>query len=223
MYNALRGGRIERVYRLPHQYRPRWNIDGAILDHFISPSVLSSRARNSVARIYIPIDFRPHVETALSKKDRMRANKRRINIRSRSLLGTRREIGHPSWRRPRIRRRRNFLRLKLTVSFEIVQIFNSSSFRGADASFSMNEFRLENAQSRNKHLKPSLETFLALVFSFEPCLSRFPNEICVWLVQIHPRVYSLDSRVKIAEDGETTATTSRTTSSDSESTVSKMV
>lgn len=92
MYNALRGGRIERVYRLPHQYRPRWNIDGAILDHFISPSVLSSRARNSVARIYIPIDFRPHVETALSKKDRMRANKRRINIRSRSLLGTRREI-----------------------------------------------------------------------------------------------------------------------------------
>lgn len=93
MYNALRGGRIERVYRLPHQYRPRWNIDGAILDHFISPSVLSSRGRNSVARIYIPIDFfRPHVETALSKKDRMRANKRRINIRSRSLLGTRREI-----------------------------------------------------------------------------------------------------------------------------------
>lgn len=40
--------------------------------------------------------------------------------------------------------------MKLTVSFEIVQIFNSSSFRGADASFSMNEFRLENA--------PSLET-----------------------------------------------------------------
>lgn len=192
---------------MPHQYRPRWNIDGAILDHFISPSVLSSRARNSVARIYphqLPATCK-HIETALSKKDRMRANKRR-NIRSRSLLETRGEIDHAivdfarssklTRRSPRIRRRTNSSLFLKLIEYSKLK-FEWFSRRQC---FVLNDWKMltVSKQTPQSLSRPLSLVRVRLVFSFEPCL--LISKRCVWLVHLARSHASLDSRVKIAED-----------------------
>lgn len=158
-----------------------------LLDHFISPSVLSSRARDSVARIYphrLPASCK-HVETkALSKKDRMRANKRRnasLSISPRSW-----EIDHAivdlarsselTWRRPL----EGAFLIEINPSIEIVQIFSTQTrvIRGA---FVFNEWISgKRSQSRNKHLEPLC---MSRLVSPSNRASRFPN-VVVWLVHL---------------------------------------
>lgn len=207
IYNVLRGGRIERVIVCPINIV----LDGTLMAQSwitLFHRVSCRREHETPSHEYIPINFATckHVETALSKKDRMRANKRR-NIRSRSLLETRGEIDHAivdfarssklTRRSPRIRRRTNSSLFLKLIEYSKLK-FEWFSRRQC---FVLNDWKMltVSKQTPQSLSRPLSLVRVRLVFSFEPCL--LISKRCVWLVHLARSTHaSLDSRVKIAED-----------------------
>lgn len=142
------------VYRLPHQYRPRWNIDGAIFWITLFHRVSCRREHETPSHEYIPIDLRPLANTSKRKPYRKRIECERINdetLRSRSLLDHEKSItrssisrGHLNWRDEGHSKEHSSLKLTHQSKLSRYSLLKLEWFEAP--SFSMNEF-LENAHS----------------------------------------------------------------------------